>query len=76
MLEESGVIRGYSANIDPKKYGLTVTAFVSVRLERHSKEAIEYFESQVKRLDEVVACYLLTGAQDYLLQVYAADLES
>ena len=75
-LEDTGVIRGYSANIDPKKYGLTVTAFVSVRLERHNKEAIEHFESRVKDLDEVVACYLLTGAQDYLLQVFAADLDS
>lgn len=76
ILEESGVIRSYSANIDPRKYGLTVTAFISVRLERHTNETIEHFESQVKALDEVVACYLLTGAQDYLLQVLAADLDS
>lgn len=76
ILEESGVIRGYSANIDPKKYGLTVTAFVSVRLERHSKEAIANFEKRVKDLNEVVGCYLLTGAQDYLLHVFAVDLDS
>lgn len=76
ILEDTGVIRGYNANVDPKKYGLTVTAFIAVRLEKHTKESIEHFESRVKALDEVVACYLLTGAQDYLLHVFAADLDS
>ncbi len=76
ILEKTGVIRGYSAIIDPRKYGLTVTAFISIRLERHTKEAIAHFESRVKNLDEVVACYLLTGVQDYLLHVFSADLDS
>jgi DNA-binding Lrp family transcriptional regulator len=37
MLEEAGVIKGYSAIVDPEAYGLPIMAFVSVRLERKTE---------------------------------------
>lgn len=75
IMEKAGVIRGYRTDVDPKKYGLAVSAFIAVRLERHNKETVHRFESRVKDLDEVIACHLLTGAQDYLLHVVVADLD-
>ncbi len=75
ILEESGVIRGYNADIDPKAYGLSMMAFVSIRLERHTKECVAHFESRVKLIDEILVCYLLTGGQDYLLHVVVKDLD-
>ncbi|WP_424987057.1 Lrp/AsnC family transcriptional regulator [Microbulbifer sp. S227A] len=75
ILEESGVIRGYSANIDQKKYGLSLLAFISVRLDSHTRENVDRFERRVKRIDEILGCYLLTGGQDYLLQVVVRDLD-
>ncbi|ASJ75480.1 Leucine-responsive regulatory protein [Granulosicoccus antarcticus IMCC3135] len=74
-LEESNVIRGYSAEIDPRKYGLSLLAFISVRLTNHTKETVTNFESQVRLIDEILACYLLTGVQDYLLHVVVKDLD-
>jgi len=76
ILEELGVIQGYSANIDQKKYGLSLLAFISVRLDSHTKEKVARFESRIKLIDEILACYLLTGGQDYLLQVVVKDLDS
>ncbi|MGH1467046.1 MAG: Lrp/AsnC family transcriptional regulator [Cognatishimia sp.] len=75
LLEKSGVIRGFSADIDAKLYGLTLLAFISIKLESHTKSCVENFEKRIQSMNEVQACYLLTGAQDYLLHVLVADLE-
>src|SRR5262249_27831439 len=46
ILEETGVIQGYAALIDQKAYGLPITVFVRIRLDRHSKDAVHAFESR------------------------------
>jgi len=75
-LEKAGVIRGYAANVDPTLYGMAVTVFVRIRLERHNEEDVRRFERQVQRIDEVLECYVLTGASDYQLKVVMPDLAS
>jgi len=74
-LEKAGIIRGYGARVDTKAYGLAVTAFVNVRLERHDEETVNRFESEVMRMDEVVDCHVMAGQADYQLRVLVADLE-
>jgi DNA-binding Lrp family transcriptional regulator len=73
-LEESGVISGYSARVDQAKLGLPVTIFVAVELERQSRDALMAFENAVRRFDQVMECYLMTGTRDILLRVVAEDL--
>jgi len=74
-LEEAGVITGYTAVVDQKAMGLGVTAFIRIRLERHSDEAVKTFEAKVARIDEVLDCWLLAGGDDYLLRVIIGSLE-
>ena len=74
-LEQSGVLAGYAARIDPAKVGLGLQAFVRVQLARHDADAVATFTAHVNRWDEVVACHALTGEMDYLLQVVVQDLE-
>lgn len=76
LLEQAGVIQGYTAIVDPTRLGLNVQAFVQVKLERHTDERLEQFRREVGALEEVVSCYATTGEHDYLLQVMAPDLES
>ena len=64
MLEDAGIIKGYSAIVDPEAYGLPIMAFVSVRLERQTESEIVSFEKAMTELDEVVACYLMSGRHD------------
>ncbi|ATG43840.1 Lrp/AsnC family transcriptional regulator [Phaeobacter sp. LSS9] len=73
-LEESGVISGYSARVDQTEVGLPVTIFVAVELERQSTEGLQAFEAAVRRFDQVMECYLMTGSRDILLRVVAQDL--
>ena len=75
-LEEAGVLSAYGAVIDQKKLGLDITAYIQVNLERHSDELVAQFESAVLREPEVVACYVMSGAFDFLLKVVTRDLEA
>ena len=73
-LEETGVIRGYRALIDPAAVGRSLRVFAGVRLIRHARADVLAFERAVARLTEVVHCHHVTGNYDYLLQVEVADL--
>ncbi|MBL4930012.1 Lrp/AsnC family transcriptional regulator [Fuscibacter oryzae] len=76
LLEESGAIQGYRAMADQRAYGLPVTVFIRIRLERHSAETVALFEARIRALDEVLECLLMTGPADYLLRVVVAGLEA
>jgi len=73
-LEKNGIIKGYSTLVDEKKLGYSLTAFCSITLEKHNKEFIEQFETEVKLLTEVTECYHLAGGFDYLLKLHVKDM--
>ena len=73
-LEESGLIQGYTALIDQHKAGFPVNVFVSITLDRQSQAGLEAFESAVRKLPEVMECYLMTGEYDYLLRLVVTDI--
>lgn len=74
-LEEAGVIRGYAALLDPDRIGLSVTAYVSITLEKHGAFTAGAFREAVDRHTEIVECYAVTGDADYELRVVAPDLK-
>ncbi|MBL4639352.1 MAG: Lrp/AsnC family transcriptional regulator [Kordiimonadaceae bacterium] len=75
-LEQSGVIKGYTALVDQKAFGLPVICFVRVRLVQHSKESVKIFEDAIELIEEIQDCYLMTGDCDYLLKIIVEDLEA
>jgi len=74
-LEETGVIRGYVALLDPDRIGLGLLAYVSVKLEKRDKMPMDDFRARVQGWPEVLACYAMTGEMDYLLRVHVEDLQ-
>lgn len=74
-LEETGVILGYAARVDPRKIGLAVEVFVEITLTSQSREAMDKFERSVGDFDDILECHLMSGGADYLLRVAAADLD-
>jgi Lrp/AsnC family leucine-responsive transcriptional regulator len=75
-LEEQGVISGYRADLDPVQLGLTILAFVEVRISRHGAGTAAIFREAMMKERLVVGCYMVTGSYDFLLKVVARDLES
>ncbi len=74
-LETSGMISGYTALVDQKLYGLPVTIFLRIKLGNHTEDAIQNFERQIRQIDEIQDCFLITGDADYLLRVIVQDLD-
>ena len=74
-LEKAGVIRKYAALLEPRKVGLGMMSFVTVKLEKKGKMPAEEFAKAVRGWPEVVGCYSMTGETDYFLQVYVEDLD-
>ena len=75
-LEQEGYITGYRAEIDRRKVGLGVLAFVRVDAERNNAEATRVLEDTIRGLPEVVACHYISGAGTFELQVMATDLDA
>ncbi|MFK7843189.1 MAG: Lrp/AsnC family transcriptional regulator [Sphingorhabdus sp.] len=74
-LEDSGVIHGYAALIDQKAYGVPLTVFVGIALEKHSKETVRIFERKVNEIEAILDCFLITGDADYMLRVVVSNLD-
>lgn len=74
-LEEDEIIQGYGARVDERRLMGTMTAFVSVTLERQVEDVLSCFEQTVSDLPEVMGGFLMTGGADYLLHVIVRDLD-
>jgi Lrp/AsnC family transcriptional regulator, leucine-responsive regulatory protein len=72
-LEKDGVIAGYGAFLNPAATGFRLTVFVNITLDHQRQDDLTSFEAAVRRIPEVLECYLMTGDFDYLLHVAAAD---
>jgi Lrp/AsnC family leucine-responsive transcriptional regulator len=75
-LEEQGYITGYRAEIDRRKIGLGVLAFVRVDAERNNGLATRALEDAIRKLPEVIACHYISGTGTFELQVMATDLDA
>ncbi|MCC5994753.1 MAG: Lrp/AsnC family transcriptional regulator [Oceanicaulis sp.] len=72
-LEAGGVIERYVAILNADAVGRGLTVIVLVTLENQKRETLERFERAVAGVDEVMECYLTTGAEDYLLRLMVRD---
>jgi DNA-binding Lrp family transcriptional regulator len=73
-MEQSGVIRGYRADLDPSSIGLNFGALVFVTLREGDRHAVESFEKAVVEIPQVIEAKRLFGDPDYLLHVITRDL--
>lgn len=74
-LEKDGYIQGYQANLDRRKLGYGVVAFVQLTYVAHDTETTEHFERVIRDSEQVLFCHNATGDADFILQVVAKDLD-
>ena len=75
-LEEQGFITGYRAEIDRRKIGLGVLAFVRIDADRNTAASTRELEESLRRIPEVIACHYISGSGTFELQVMATDLDA
>ncbi len=73
-LEREGFIERYGAVLNRTRLGFGITAFLSIEIERNRKAETELLREQIRKLPQVVACHIITGDADFLLEIVAADL--
>jgi DNA-binding Lrp family transcriptional regulator len=71
-LEAAGTISGYRAVIDLAQLSRPVTVFAEIALEKHGRH--EAFEQRLGTIEDVVECWEVTGASDYLAHFVCPDL--
>jgi Lrp/AsnC family transcriptional regulator, leucine-responsive regulatory protein len=75
-LEETRVITGYRAILDPIRMSLAHVAFVEVRLSDTREAALTAFNKAVLGVPEVEQCHMMASSFDYLLKVRTTDIQS
>ena len=74
-LEEEGYISSYRALLKRQRIGLGLTVFIGVKIEGHADERADALQDAIVAMPEVIACHMVSGEVDYLLEVVVADLE-
>lgn len=75
-LREMGVIKQFVLAIDRLKVGLSVLTLTFVTLSPHNREMAEAFVEKIKKMDQVLECYHITGSFDFLLKIVAPDIST
>ena len=73
VLQNTGVITGFHAEIEPVSLGVGIQAMIAVRLIRHFKPDVDAFREHALSLSEVVQLYHVAGPIDFLIHVWARD---
>jgi Lrp/AsnC family leucine-responsive transcriptional regulator len=76
LLEEAGIIAATVVRLSPEELGLDLTVLIHIRMDRHTPERFDNFESIVKSYPEVQECYLITGQEaDYQLKIIVPSMD-
>ncbi len=75
-LEKEGIIQKYVALLDKNKVERSFVAFCHIKLVQHSQDFVVRFEKEVSGLEEVMACYHISGDYDYLLKILVSDISA
>ena len=74
-LYDKGYIRKQVALLDATTLGLNLTIILSVGLKSHTRKTMSKFEEEIKKVDEVIQCFMIAGqSADYLLKIVARDM--
>ena len=74
-LEGDAVITGYRAVLDRRRVGLGLTVFVEIKVAGHTDETATDLQTAFAAMEEVIACHIVSGPADFLLEVVVPDLE-
>jgi Lrp/AsnC family transcriptional regulator len=74
-IEQQGIIIRRVALLDRDKLGMDVVVFATVNLTTRGSEQFRKFENDIAQLPEVLECYTMAGAWDYMLKIVTRDMQ-
>ncbi len=72
-LENSGIIKGYKADLDASKLGFNISSLVLIKMADNTRESVNAFTEAVRKVPSITECYMSTGRVDYVARVFAKD---
>jgi Lrp/AsnC family transcriptional regulator len=75
-LKEHGFIRAHVALLDRRKVGLNTQIFALIKLTATGRSNVDAFTETVKSFPEVLDCYVMMGAVDFILRIVAPDIDA
>ncbi|MCJ2182773.1 Lrp/AsnC family transcriptional regulator [Novosphingobium sp. 1949] len=73
-MEREGIIQRRVALVDREKVGLNAHVFVQVKLNAHGRANLDEFAAKIRDFPEVLDCYVMMGAIDFMIRVVAEDI--
>ena len=73
-LEENGTIIGRRLALDPDHLGFGVTVIAEITIKAHDEDVLTAFESAVQAHPQIVECYSMSGASDYIIHVIVRSI--
>jgi Lrp/AsnC family leucine-responsive transcriptional regulator len=74
-LEREGYIETYRAMLRRGRIGLGLTVFIGIKIAGHANDQAEALQEAIIAMPEIIACHLVAGDVDYLLEAVVPDLE-
>ncbi|MDA7746621.1 leucine-responsive transcriptional regulator Lrp [Psychromonas sp.] len=75
-LEKNGVIKSYTALLDPQYLNASLLVYIELTLKRNNGDVFDRFNEAAKQLDSILECHLVSGDFDYLLKTRVADMSA
>ncbi len=74
-MEKKGIISKKVVLLNPAKVGKETIAFISISMSGHSAKSIKSFRTSIGNLPEVLECYHISGADDFILKVIVENMQ-
>ncbi|MEZ5046402.1 MAG: Lrp/AsnC family transcriptional regulator [Chitinophagaceae bacterium] len=75
-MEQNGIIKQYATLLDVQKINKSLIVISYVSLKEHNKVAGSKFVKRILELNDVTACYSISGEYDFMLKVIASDMQA
>ncbi|MEH6627897.1 MAG: leucine-responsive transcriptional regulator Lrp [Motiliproteus sp.] len=73
-LEKDGVIKGYTAILEPKYLDAGLLVFVEISLTYRAGTVFDDFKREVMKIAHVMECHLVSGDFDYLIKARIGEM--
>lgn len=74
-LRDTGIVRGFHADVDPAALGIGIEALIAVRIRQHSRAMNDAFRAHMIGRPEVIATQHIAGQNDYMIHVAVRDVD-
>jgi Lrp/AsnC family leucine-responsive transcriptional regulator len=75
-LEQDGIIKGYTAILEPKSLEAGLLVFLEISLTYRSGTVFDDFKREVMKIPHVMECHLVSGDFDYLIKARIGEMSA